>query len=128
MKPELWQIQSVTYEHEDSHKQQKRAEKPFSQFAHCVLYAKHAGASLQGVNQQAAQQGVAHDASQRVEQTVAENPVPVFNVLADEADGRNVGGQRTGRQGGEQSQQKGGDHRDGTVVEQSLQFVHRLLF
>lgn len=96
MKPELWQIQSVTYEHEGSHKQQKRTEKPFSQFTHCVLYAKHAGASLQGVNQQAAQQGVAYDASQRVEQTVAENPVSVLNVLADKADGGNVGGQRQG--------------------------------
>lgn len=92
------------------------------------LYAEHAGAFLKHVDQKAAQQSIAHDAPQGVKQSVVENLVPAFDVLADESDGGYVGCQRAWLQGGEQAQQKGGDCRYGTVVEQGLQFVHIPLF
>ena len=95
--PELWQAQPVAEEHEQTDEQQQWPDERFAPRGDGALDAEHAGAGAQNADEHHAQQGVAQDAAQRVEQPVAEDAPAVARILAYEAYGSYVGGQRTGR-------------------------------
>ena len=105
---ERWKPQPPAEEHVEADEQQDGAEQPFSVSGNELLDAEQAGSLAQHGDQQDAQCGVGDDPAEGIEHAVEENAAPVVQVPADEADGRDVGGQRAGRNGREQTQYESG--------------------
>lgn len=120
----LRQAQPIDKQHQQADDHQCRTQHAPAPLGDALLQSEHRRPFAQQGDEHGAEHGVGHHPPQGVEDSVPEHATAVLHILADVADGRYVGGQRTGRDGRQQPQQQGCQHRRGAAFEHRIEPFH----